>query len=236
MRLGSFDFRPRLIPTLATIVMVGLTAALGRWQVHRAQEKQALLDQYERGAVLAPLKIEGGLANAEQPRFRPVQVEGEFIADKQIFVDNKVENGMIGFHVLTPLRIAKSQDHVLVNRGWVARGKEYPEAPAAPPPSGQVNIVGLAIAPSTRFLELSAETIQGRVWQNLVLSRYEANMGLKALPFVVWQRNDTGDGLPRVAQRPDFGIDRHKGYAFQWFALSFTLIIIYVVLNTKRRA
>ena len=40
----------------------------------------------------------------------------------------------------------------------------------------------------------------------------------------------------RAWEPPDFGIERHYGYAFQWFALAATLAIFYAVTQLRRKA
>ena len=90
--------------------------------------------------------------------------------------------------------------------------------------------------PSSRILELDANTEEGIVWQNLVLARYAKWSGLKLQPIVLQQTSDAADGLERAWARPDTGVNMHRGYAFQWYALAFTLLISYVAFSFKRTA
>jgi cytochrome oxidase assembly protein ShyY1 len=53
-------------------------------------------------------------------------------------------------------------------------------------------------------------------------------------PFVIEQLSDTRDGLIRDWPRPSTGIDRHLGYAFQWYALAATAFIFFVVTGFRR--
>ncbi len=54
-------------------------------------------------------------------------------------------------------------------------------------------------------------------------------------PVLVQQHNDLGDGLVRDWSRPDTGVDVHRAYALQWFAMSAAIIIIYFLLNVRRK-
>jgi surfeit locus 1 family protein len=83
---------------------------------------------------------------------------------------------------------------------------------------------------------LDANTEEGIVWQNLVLARYAKWSGLKLQPVVLQQTSEAADGLVRVWERPDSGADRHRGYAFQWYALAATILISYVALSFRRAA
>jgi surfeit locus 1 family protein len=234
MRFSRFDFKPRLVPTLAALTVMVLTLALGRWQVHRAAEKEALQERWEQAASEPPLELSGDESSAERLRFRRVTAEGVFLKQYQILLDNRSLNDQPGFDVVAPLRIERSGREVLVNRGWVARGAQYRRPPDVMTPAGRVRVAGIATIPSQKFLELSSETIAGNVWQNLVLSRYRERTGLAVMPIVIVQQNPAPDGLIRILERPDAGIARHYGYAFQWFAIAAATLVTYVVVNTQR--
>ena len=74
--------------------------------------------------------------------------------------------------------------------------------------------------PSKRYLELSTQVTEGNVWQNLTLERYRAAVSIPLQPVVIQQENEVDDGLKREWSAPDLGIDKHYGYAFQWFAMA----------------
>ena len=99
-----------------------------------------------------------------------------------------------------------------------------------------VTVVGLATPPSRRYLELSNTVTEGRVWQNLTLERYRAAVPIAIQPIVIQQENDVGDGLKREWDAPDLGIEKHYGYAFQWFALTAAMLIFYLLGHVRKRA
>ena len=236
MQLGRYDFHPRLIPTIATLCMMAITFSAGRWQLSRATEKAELQSRFEQNQSLPSVELGPLAGDPSALRYRQVTVEGEFIADKQAYIDNREHDGKSGYHVIAPLMIEKSKKIVLVNRGWIERGRDYPRTPDIAAPSGRVKIVGIGSLPSQRFVELSDQAIAGNVWQNLTFERANSALGIAVLPIVVLQQQPVAEGLSRVTEKPDFKIDMHRGYAFQWFALTATLMVIYVVVNTQRRA
>ena len=73
------------------------------------------------------------------------------------------------------------------------------------------------------------------MWQNLNFERYSVRSRLKLQPFLLQQRNDTGDGLIRDWPRPDTGAAMHVSYAMQWYGLAATLGVLWLVLNLKRK-
>jgi surfeit locus 1 family protein len=233
MQIASFRFAPKLIPTLAAIAAMALTASLGQWQLNRAAEKLRLQTEYETQANLPAVIYDGKNTSIKTITYRNAKITGEFHTQAEIFLDNKFHTDKPGYHVITPLRVGEN-DYVLINRGWVARGSDYRIIPTVKTPQGSVTIEGIAVPPSGKFLELSTQTVEGKVWQNLVLSRYMEQTKLSVAPLVIQQQNDTGDGLARVRERPDTGIAKHQGYAFQWFALCLGIFITYIVVNTKR--
>jgi surfeit locus 1 family protein len=233
MQIASFRFTPKWIPTLAAIAVMALTASLGKWQLNRAAEKLSLQNEYESKAKQPAANYDSKNKSIESMRYSAAKVTGEFATQGEIFIDNKFHHDKPGYHVITPLRTS-SGDYVLINRGWVAREKDYRIIPTVKTPQGSVTIEGIAVPPSGKFLELSNQTVEGKVWQNLVLSRYTEQTKLSVAPLIIQQRNDSGDGLQRVNERPDVGIAKHQGYAFQWFALSVAIFVTYIVTNTKR--
>jgi len=125
---------------------------------------------------------------------------------------------------------------VLVNRGWIAANPERSVLPALKTPEGAVEITGLAVTPSRRFVELSSRVVEGKVWQNLTLERYRDAFPLALQPVVIQQESPLDDGLVREWDAPDLGVDKHRGYAFQWLALALTILVFYLVTHVRRRA
>ena len=236
MQLGNYDFRPRLLPTIATLCMMVITFSAGRWQLNRAVEKAELQARFQQNQALAPVDLRSATGDPSELRYRSLLVEGEFIPDKQVYIDNREHDGKSGFHVIAPLMISGANQVVLINRGWIERGPAYPNAPEVAVPAGRVKIVGSGSLPSTRFVELSDQAVAGNVWQNLTFARVNVALALAVLPIIVLQQQGLANGLSPVIEQPDFKIDMHRGYAFQWFALTATLMVIYVVVNTKPHA
>ncbi len=219
--------RPRWLPLAATLVGVALTAAAGYWQLGRAHEKERLQRAYEHAESEAPVRVSAAPASVESLRLRKVEVEGEFLPEHLILLDNKMRNGEIGYEVVMPLKIAGSSMHVLVNRGWIAAPRERAKVPVISTPAATVSVIGMATVPG-RFLELSKQEPSGPVWQNLTVARFVARSGLAVQPVVIEQQNELGDGLARAWRAPDFGVTRHYGYAVQWFAFCGLIIFLWL--------
>jgi cytochrome oxidase assembly protein ShyY1 len=226
-------FRPRLVPTLAACMAAALTASLALWQLNRADEKARAARELEARMGLPALRLDRHATDAANIRFRQVLADGVVEAERLIFVDNRVHRGQAGFEAMVPLRLADGA-RVLLNLGWLPRGREYPRPPAFVLPVVPRPVMGMAIEPARRYLEFARADGSGPVWQNLDLGRLQARWGIPLLPVVVASATPLGT----VAVMPNasgIGRERHLGYAFQWGALTAAIVIIWIVTNVHRR-
>lgn len=235
IRLGAFEFRPRLLTTALALFGVVLTFFLGQWQIGRADYKQGLQLRQDALGREPAVRIDGALLAANDVMLRKVEVRGEFDPRYTVFVDNRLYQHRPGYHVATPLRIAGSQRYVLVNRGWVPANPDR-SMPVIKTPEGEQLVKGTAVGYSERFIELSTKVAEGNVWQNLVLERYHQATRLDLQPFLIQQDSTADDGIRREWSRPDLGRNTHLAYAFQWYALSLAMLIYYLVTHVKRRS
>ena len=232
-------FRPRLVPTLAALAAVAVCVAAGNWQRDRMHAKESLRRQYDAAATAAPVALASLPAATDWPslRYRPVVATGEYLADRQIFIDNKVAAGRAGFHVVTPLSLADGRV-VLVNRGWIAQKSSRAVLPDAPPPPGVAAVHGRIAIPAAGYLELKPETASGPIRQNLDPARFAAATGLAALPAVIEATAAPApdDGLLREWPAPDFGIETHRIYMVQWYAFALLAAALWFWFHRSRAA
>jgi surfeit locus 1 family protein len=232
-----FNFRFRWIPFIAALVVAAAGLALGNWQTRRAQEKHNIeLRMAERGQMPPTVLSRAGDAPADI-EFRNVTVRGEYLPNWTVYLDNRPYKGTPGFYVVTPLKIAGSDMHVLVSRGWTKRDVvDRTRLPQIPTPAGTVEITGIARNSSSRLLQLgTAEPIRpGAIVQNAEAADIGRAANLPIYPFVIEQLTDTRDDLVRDWPRPSAGEDKHRGYAFQWYALAVTALLFFVVTGFRR--
>lgn len=227
--------RPAWLPIVATIVVIALTLSAGIWQAKKAVLKSALQERYEKLSKDMPVTLPGDAIEEDAYRYRRVRVTGRFDPAQEILLDNVVLKGVPGYEVITPLKLEHEAAYVLINRGWVARGLDRSLLPEIRTPLGVVTIEGIAVPPSGKFLELSSQTVEGKVWQNLHFERMQALLPLRLQTLMVTQVNDDGDGLKRHWEMPNTGMEKNAGYAFQWFAMAIATIVIYGVHYAKQR-
>ena len=240
---------------IATALGVLTTAALGQWQLSRAAQKEALFAQLQSQAAMPTLTGADLLQPDLQPLIgRRVQLSGRWLAEHTVFLDNRPMQGRTGFYVLTPLQISGSELVVMVQRGWVPRNfGQRSQLPDISTPEGVVTLEGRLVGPPSRLYDLGgAET--GLIRQNLDLKSFGAELQphsrlqpqtlLFSLPHrlmtqvSVQQTSeikvlDLGhkfqeDGLQRNWPVINSGVDKHYGYAFQWFALSLLMVGLFL--------
>jgi len=225
--------RRELIVILAALASVALTTRLGLWQLDRAAQKVALQADLDQRARLPPLDartLAREPAAAEAQRFRAVSVSGRWLADRTVFLDNRPMDGKVGFVVVTPLLLDDAKA-VLVQRGWAMRNfAERSMLPPIPSPAGRVTVEGTVAAAPSRLFEF-ATAASRPIRQNLDIPAFARESGLDLLPVSIVQREGPGtaaDGLLRHWRPPATDVQKHYGYAAQWFAIGAGIVILYV--------
>jgi len=234
--LGRLRFKPSLVTSLAAAAGIAASLALGNWQLGRAHEKEAMAARLESFAKEPAITLPVTEVRAEDVLWRRVTVRGRFEPRYAIFLDNRVHDGVAGYHVIMPLAISGGERYVLVNRGWIARTRERARLPSVTTPAGLVEVSGIAVTPSGRFIELSSRVAEGQVWQNLTLERYRQAVPIALQPVLIQQQSPLDDGLVREWSPPDFGVNTHYAYAVQWFALAVAILAFYLFANVRRTA
>ncbi|HEY0060568.1 MAG TPA: SURF1 family protein [Telluria sp.] len=236
MRIG---FRFRTIPFVATVLLVALGVALGQWQDRRAATKIALQQQMSARAAQAPLVLTPQRQDPAQMEFRSVQVAGEFVAEWPLFLDNRPQQGKVGFYLLMPFKIAGSDTHVLVARGWLPRYTgEHDRLPEFETPRGTVIVTGIARAAMGKVMQLgqAAPVAPRAILQNLEPAQFAAASKLQVQPFFIEQTGPAvaGEKLVRDWPAPALGVEKHQGYAFQWYALAVMALLFFVITGFRR--
>jgi cytochrome oxidase assembly protein ShyY1 len=231
-------FRFRAIPLAATVLLVVLGIALGNWQERRAADKTALQAKLSARAALAPLALGAAPAPLAALEYRRVTVTGEFVPGWAVFLDNRPQQGRAGFYLVMPFKIAGSDTCVLVARGWLPRNIAVRERlPQYSTPAGPVTIEGIVTGSLGQVLQLgtAAPLKPDAIVQNVDVAGFAAASGLKLLPLFVEQAGPSaqGEALVRDWPAPSTGIERNKGYAFQWYGLAAMAFLFFVITGFR---
>jgi cytochrome oxidase assembly protein ShyY1 len=244
-----YDRRADLVAAAAMLALVIVGVSLGLWQLRRADEKAAAQAALDR-ARAAPARVLGKAHGAVRgdPLPSPSEIEGlrvravgVFDVERSIFLDNRTHGGVAGMHVLTPLKLSGEAGTVIVLRGWIAQDPvDRNRLPALETPSGTVQIEGIASADFQQPMMLGDDPVPGahdRLWQHFSFAKVERWIGSAPYPVIVRQTVEPGyrDRLVRAWNNPGTSVDRHRAYAFQWFALTGCAVAAGLVLVWRRR-
>ena len=141
----------------------------------------------------------------------------------------------MGYEVLSPLQ-SRSGLWVLVNRGWMAAGDDRRELPRIETPQAMVELRGIISLPPGKTLILGEQEAPGwpKVIERVELTRLSQQLGRELQPVVILLAPASPYGFAREWQVTPMGAQRHLAYAFQWFSLAAVLLIVYLVVNTRR--
>lgn len=233
-----YQFRPQWLTTIITLILLVVMTKLGFWQYAKAQQKQALQSTYDARTHLPAVDVSPNIADIEDWRYRRIKATGQYLTDYQIFLDNQVEGEVAGYHVITPLR-ADNGTVILVDRGWIPMG-DRSHFPTVSTPAGTVSVMGFSWIPSPKFFQL-APPGDGKgwqpIWQNMEMARYAKQVPFNVLPFVMrLDADSTAGGFVRNWVMPAERVEKHIGYAYQWWGFSLALFFIWVFVNLKRKS
>lgn len=229
-------FHLRKIPLIVTILLCTLGIILGQWQSRRAQEKERLNEVMIAQAHLPPISL-SPLASGKELALRKVSLEGEFIADWPLYLDNRPLHGVAGFYVLMPFHLKDSETYVMVARGWLPRDPSNRLAlPKLQTPQGQIHLIGRVRESLERVLQLGQqpELQPSAIIQNLDITKLHEKTGLKLSNFFIEQLSEQADQLQRDWPSVGTGSEKHRAYAFQWYALSGMAFLFFVVTGFRR--
>ena len=232
-------FRFKTIPLIATVALVALGISLGNWQERRAAEKIALQTEMSERSREVPVVLTGGTSAVPQ-EFRRVSVRGQFVPGFPVFLDNRPWQGRAGYFLVMPFKIAGADQYVLVARGWLPRSAGAAgQLPAYQTPAGVVAIDGIMRLDLGRVMQLgkAAAVAPNAMVQNVAVAEVARASGLPLLPFFIQQTSpQAGDALVRDWPAPALGVEKHQGYAFQWYALAAMAILFFVITGLRRES
>ena len=233
----------KLIPSLVFIIFFTLFIKLGFWQLDRADQKKIINMSFVERQNQPPIQLNN--ETIQMPTkdiiWHRVSMRGKFLNDKNIILDNQIVGEKAGFLIYTPFKILDSNKIILINRGWYPLSNSRKDIPNIPPikdiqtiegeisqmPSSGISLGKVATEKldesSFRLQKMDYEVLSSLISKELM--RYVVK--LKKPIFDKTYVLDSGMPVPDS--------DKNYGYAFQWFAMAFTLFIIFIRLGVKKK-
>lgn len=238
LHIASHHFNPGIFSTLLTAALLYTMVSLALWQQQRAEYKDTLQQKIIERKKLSAVDVTELPASRESRRYLPVTFTGEFDNRHSFLLDNITLDRHVGYHVYTPVKI-KGFKSILVNRGFVPQGKTRDQLPQINVPEGKIKITGLLDFSPSRTLLLAENVQETARWpvvlQYIELSEISTLLNDDLYDMVLWLNPDESAAFEYDLPVLNLNAAKNNGYAFQWFAMSLTLLVIYIVVNTKKQ-
>ncbi len=226
--MKKIDFiQPKLNTTILALIGLVILCYLGQWQLERLAWKTELLNKIaaQTAKPTAPLPNKVTNTSTSDWEYRDVTVAGEFLHEKEFYMQPRSLNNTLGGHIVTPFRRA-SGDIVLINRGWVAKGKTEDIAR----PMGIIQISAHVKKMPKKSFFMPENSPMKNEWYWTEKAKIEKHLDKKIMPLILYQNaNEDKNYRPQAGQiRLDYP-NNHLGYALFWFSLGLALIAMYVI-------
>jgi surfeit locus 1 family protein len=166
-------------------------------------------------------------------------VTGHYDQAHQFLIDNQINAGNAGYFVLTPFVLQGETKAVLINRGWVPLNQNRSILPDVQLEKEQTVVTGRINRFPSVGIKLAGAEIPSEGWPSVVQvvdSQVLAKkLAYSLFPFQLELDKDLPEGFKREWHATTVMLpEQHTAYAMQWFALAFTLTILFIWYSNKR--
>ena len=224
------------IPAALILATLALLISLGFWQLDRADEKRAIEDRIA-SANSGDVEIVASTEFLKEKEYYHVRLQGSYIDDKQFIYDNQIVDQISGYYVLTPLVLKGDSKAVLINRGfipWSGRRDKLADIDIGE----KLTEVKVQISKPVKRMELEASELTGDfpvLIQALDLDEMSTIASLDFASVIGLLSPESDNGFVRQWEPYTGSIERHIGYAIQWFLMALVLTFIGIRLALKQR-
>lgn len=211
---------------LIALVMISVLTSLGIWQLHRKDEKRALIaaltERLAAGAVALPSKSQWNSLRQDREEFRRVVFTGliEPLPEAKVYSSGsalRTDISGLGTFVFAPIRLAGGE-RVVINRGFVPDGASVKAEVSREP----ITFTGYIRFPEKAGWFTPREDVARRLWflrDHLAMAR-TYNWGEVAPFYIDLEAPSPASGLPKPGPLQVHLKDDHLQYAITWFGLA----------------
>lgn len=225
-----------ILPSILITATFAFLVSLGFWQLERADDKssiEASIKQANTGSVEL-IKKEEGLQSKE---YYEVRLQGKYLSDKQFIYDNQIVDQVSGYYVLTPYALEGQSKAILINRGfipWNGRRDKLADIVIGQ----ETREIKVQISKPIKRMELKPSEV-GIQFPVLIQSIDLQDMADRAkvdFSSVIGLLDaSASNGFIRKWEPYTGSIEKHIGYAVQWFLMALVLAIIGIRIAIKQR-
>jgi surfeit locus 1 family protein len=206
MILKKMFSRQWILTTLLALLGAALCIRLGIWQLDRLDQRRTFNAHFQSVSTMSPLDLNADTtSDLASMEYRAVTVRGTYDFANQVALLNYYNEGIYGYHLLTPLRLDDGRA-VLVDRGWIpADGNGTPEGWSRYDEAAQAEVegvmrLGVAKAPFGGRADPALAPGQTRLdfWNFIIFERLAAQIPYPILPVYIQPNPDPADTEPPI--------------------------------------
>ena len=224
-----------LIPAFLIIATIAFLVSLGLWQLDRADQKRTI-EAAIVNAKTGPVELIANGRELLDKEYYDVRLQGNYLSDKQFIYDNQIVDQVSGYYVLTPFILTDQLGVILVNRGFIPWNGQRERLADIAVDSVSRDIKVQVSSPIKR-MELKATDVSRQfpvLIQAIDFDVLEEVSKLKFVKVVGLLDPSSSDGYVRKWEPYTGSIEKHIGYAIQWFLMALVLAIIGLRIGLKR--
>ena len=225
-----------LVPSFLILATIVFLMSLGFWQLDRADQKRTIEASIQKAntGVVELIVNQNELLSKE---YYEVRLQGSYISDKQFIYDNQIVNQVSGYYVLTPFVLTGQSNAVLVNRGFIPWNGSRDKLADIDVDSASREIKVQVSNPIKR-IELKTSDISNQfpvLIQAIDFDVIEEISSTSFVDVIGLLDPSSDDGFVRKWEPYTGSIEKHIGYAIQWFLMALVLGIIGIRIGLKQR-
>ena len=229
----SFRF---LVPSFLILATIVFLMSLGFWQLDRADQKRTIEASIQKAntGVVELIVNQNELLSKE---YYEVRLQGNYISDKQFIYDNQIVDQASGYYVLTPFVLTGQSKAIMINRGFIPWNGRRDQLYDIAVDSTFREIKIQVSRPITR-IELKTSDISNQfpvLIQAIDFDVIEEISSTSFVDVIGLLDPSSDDGFVRKWEPYTGSIEKHIGYAIQWFLMALVLGIIGIRIGLKQR-
>ncbi len=229
----------KLIPFLIFLVCFSTTTFLGVWQIKRLDWKTNLIDklsqrQEQETTDLSDMNLQN--IDLQEWEYRKVLIEGEYLHDKEMHLYAGPRNirGKPGYMLLTPLR-KKDGQIIIINRGWIPESVKLQEERLHTIVTGTQIIEGTILKSEKQSFAIPDNDKKSNIWFYINIPEINDHINISNTVddlFIMRKYYDEALPIGKMVGKEIY--NQHLQYAITWFALAFSILVIYLISSFKR--
>ena len=229
----------RIALSLLALALVAGFISLGRWQLHRASEKQGMLDAVATALSRKQARPLVSAAGMDSRGYDWAAGRGRFLDTPALLLDNQRRGEQVGVHVFAAFQ-PTGGSALLLDLGWLPLPGDR-KLPTVTLPVGEQAVSGLLAPPPTSGIALGPAYVisDSRRW---LMTRVDIAALAGGLHIGLAPRILRLDPALPIGYARDLDVlpntippQRHRGYAVQWFGLALVTLLTALFLNFRRQ-